>query len=266
MNSRIALYFQDKHEIAYELEMAKYAESRGIKEIWQADTRLARDCVVMMSALLTETNNVRIGSGVLPIWTRNPAVIAATWSTMWELAGLDDANQSRVMLGLGAWWEPITSRVGEERKKPLKYIREAVELVSVGAKKSGKSLDQIDRPELLVCSLSDEDPKEAVRTGKSLIAYYLGTEPHIMKASGADPDLVERVKEVVGWPATEDDYRKAADLIPDDLVKSLMAAGTSQQCRETVEEYVDAGVTCPILYPLMDDMRPVIDAFADWSM
>ncbi len=87
-----------------------------------------------------------------------------------------------------------------------------------------------------------------------------------MKASGADPDLVERVKEVVGWPATEADYRKAADLIPDNLVKSLMAAGTSSQCRETVEEYVDAGVTCPILYPLMDDMVPVIDAFADWSM
>ena len=118
----------------------------------------------------------------------------------------------------------------------------------------------------MVCSLSDEDPNEAIRTGKSLIAYYLGTEPHIMKASGADPDLIERVKEVVGWPATEADYRKAADLIPDDLVKSLMAAGTSKQCRETVEEYVDAGVTCPILYPLMDDMVPVIDAFANWSM
>ena len=341
MNSRIALYFQDKHEIAYELEMAKYAEERGIKEIWQADTRLARDCVVMMSALLTATKNVRIGSGVLPIWTRNPAVIAATWSTMWELAGLDETNQSRVMLGLGAWCEPITSSVVVERKYPLiamrenieairelftmeevsysgefvnldrikldvaygniearsipiylgatgpkmlelageicdgvvlnyivtpQYIREAVKLISNGAQKSGKSLEQIDRPELLVCSLSDEDPNEAIRTGKSLIAYYLGTEPHIMKASGADPDLIERVKEVVGWPATEADYRKAADLIPDDLVKSLMAAGTSKQCRETVEEYVDAGVTCPILYPLMDDMVPVIDAFANWSM
>tara|TARA_Y100001970_G_C13969714_1_gene717528 strand:- start:68 stop:850 length:783 start_codon:yes stop_codon:yes gene_type:complete len=260
---------------------------------------------------------------------------------MWELAGLDEANQSRVMLGLGAWWEPITSRVGEDRRKPLQamrenieairelftmeevsysgefvnldrvkldvaygntdardipiylgatgpkmlelageicdgvvlnyvvtpsYIREAVELVSKGAEKSGRTLEQIDRPELLVCSLSDEDPDEAIRTGKSLVAYYLGTEPHIMKASGADPDLVERVKEVVGWPATEADYRKAADLIPDNLVKSLMAAGTSSQCRETVEEYVDAGVTCPILYPLMDDMVPVIDAFADWSM
>jgi len=26
---------------------------------------------------------------------------------------------------------------------------------------------------------------------------------------------------------------------------------------------VDAGVTCPILFPLMDDIKPVVDAFAD---
>ncbi|MEY4373771.1 MAG: hypothetical protein RL219_2540, partial [Actinomycetota bacterium] len=48
---RMALYLQDKHPMAYELEVAEYAESRGFSEIWQADTRLARDCVVMMSAL-----------------------------------------------------------------------------------------------------------------------------------------------------------------------------------------------------------------------
>ena len=129
MNSRIALYFQDKHDIAYELEMAQYAEQRGITEIWQADTRLARDCVVMMSALLNATNNVRVGSGVLPIWTRNPAIIAATWSTMWELAGLDEASQSRGMFRLGAWWEPITSRGGEDRRKPLKAMRENIEAI-----------------------------------------------------------------------------------------------------------------------------------------
>ena len=83
MQQRIALYFQDKHPVAYELEMARYAEERGITEIWQADTRLARDCVVMMGALLAETRTTRVGSGVLTIWTRNPAVIAASWSTMW---------------------------------------------------------------------------------------------------------------------------------------------------------------------------------------
>ena len=332
---RLGLYLQDKHSIGHELEAAVYAEQQGFAEVWQADTRLARDCVVLMSALLARTERLRVGSGVLPIYTRNPAVIAATWSTMWELGG-----GGRVMLGLGAWWEPIASRVGAGRRKPLTamrenieaigelftmeevsyegefvhldrvrldvaygdrsprdipvyigatgpkmlelageicdgvvlnyivpvdYIRDAVARVAAGAEKAGRSIDDIDRPELLVCSLSDTDPDEAVLAGKSLVAYYLGTEPHIMEASGADPALVERVKEVVGWPATEEDYRKAAPLIPDDLVRSLMAVGTAQQCRDKVAEYIDAGVTCPILYPMMDDIGEVVDAFAGWT-
>jgi hypothetical protein len=28
---------------------------------------------------------------------------------------------------------------------------------------------------------------------------------------------------------------------------------------------MDAGVTCPILYPLMGDVGSVVDAFAGWS-
>ena len=340
MAQRMALYLQDKHPIAYEIEMARYAEERGFSEIWQADTRLARDCVVLMSAILANTSRLRVGSGVLPIYTRNPAVIAATWSTMWELAGRTPDGESRVMLGLGAWWEPIASRVGAGRRKPLQamrenveairalftmdevsyegefvhldrvrldvaygetgprdipiyigatgpkmleltgeicdgvvlnyvvstdYIGQAIDRVAVGAERAGRTIDDIDRPELLVCALSDDDPGEAMLAGKSLVAYYLGTEPHIMEASGADPDLVERVKEIVGWPATEADYRRAAHLIPDDLTRRLMAVGTTAQCREAVAGYIEAGVTCPILYPIMDDIRPVIDGFAHWT-
>ncbi len=125
----MALYLQDKHDIRYELEIARYAEEKGFSEIWQADTRLARDCVVMMSALLAGTSRLRIGSGVLPIYTRNPAVIAATWSTMWELGGLTPDGESRVMLGLGAWWEPIAGRVGANRRKPLTAMRENIEAI-----------------------------------------------------------------------------------------------------------------------------------------
>jgi 5,10-methylenetetrahydromethanopterin reductase len=142
---------------------------------------------------------------------------------------------------------------------PTEYIRGAVDLLGRGAAKSGRTIADIDRPELLVCSLSDDDPAEAVMTGKSLVAYYLGTEPHIMAASGADP------QQIVEWPATEADYRKAAHLIPDELVRSVMAVGTSDQCREKVAEYIEAGVTCPILYPMMDDVKSVIDAFAGWE-
>jgi 5,10-methylenetetrahydromethanopterin reductase len=339
MPQRMALYLQDKHDIQYELEIAQYAEERGFSEIWQADTRLARDCIVMMSALLTKTTRLRIGSGVLPIWTRNPAVIAATWSTMWELGG-KVGDRGRVMLGLGAWWEPIASRVGVERVKPLRamrehveairqlftmeevtyngtfvnldrvrldvafgdtsprdipiyigatgdkmlemageicdgvvlnyvvsvdYIRRAVKLVERGAHKAGKTLQDVDRPELLVCCLSDEDPGAAMAEGKKLVAYYLATEPHIMKASNVSEELLEKVQSIMSWPATEADYVRASAVIPDDVVRGLMAVGTSDECRAKVKEYIEAGVTCPILYPMMDDIRPVVDAFADWT-
>ena len=130
LKPRFALYMQDKHPLATNWRWPNTPKSRGFSEIWQADTRLARDCVVMMSAFLTRTKRLRLGSGVLPIWTRNPAVIAATWSTMWELgkqtSGDPDAA-SRVMLGLGAWWEPISGRVGVNRVKPLQAMREYVE-------------------------------------------------------------------------------------------------------------------------------------------
>ncbi len=340
MAQRMALYMQDKHPIAYELEIAKYAEERGFSEIWQADTRLARDCVVMMSAFLTQTKRLRLGSGVLPIWTRNPAVIAATWSTMWELAGKTADGRSRVMLGLGAWWEPIAGRVGVKRERPLAamrehievlrqlfsmeevtyqgdfvyldrvrldvaygdtsprdiplyigatgdkmlemageicdgvvlnyvvsvdYIKRAVSLVEQGAKKAGKTLADVDRPELLVCCLSDKDPAAAMAEGKKLVAYYLATEPHIMKASNVDEELLAKVQSIMSWPATEEDYIKASKVIPDDVVRSLMAVGTTAECQAKVAEYIKAGVTCPILYPMMDDIRPVVDAFADWE-
>ncbi len=328
---RVALYMQDKHPISYELEMARYAEERGFSEIWQADTRLARDCVVLMSAFLATTRTLKVGSGILPIWTRNPAVIAATWSTMYDLA------PGRVMLGLGAWWEPIATRVGIKREKPLKamrehveairrlftmeevtyigefvhldrvkldvvygdtsprhipiyigatgdkmlelageigdgvvlnyvvsvdYIQRAIERVRVGAERAGKKLSDVDLPELIVCCLSDADPAAAMAEGKKLVAYYLATEPHIMKASGVSEDLLHQVQSVMGWPATDEEYDRASRLIPDDVVRNLMAVGTTEECVAKVQEYVDVGVTCPILYPMMDDIKPVIDAFA----
>jgi 5,10-methylenetetrahydromethanopterin reductase len=145
----------------------------------------------------------------------------------------------------------------------VEYIQNAIKLIEKGAAKAGKTLAEVDRPELIVCSLSDEDPEAAMFEAKKLAAYYFATEPHIMKASGADEALLEEVQSIMGWPATEEDYIKASKIIPEDIVRNIMAVGTSKECRDKVKEYVDAGVTCPILYPMMDDIRPVVDAFAD---
>ena len=42
----------------------------------------------------------------------------------------------------------------------------------------------------------------------------------------------------------------------------ITASGTPEECRAKVREYVAAGCTCPILYPLGDDVPAMIDAFA----
>jgi 5,10-methylenetetrahydromethanopterin reductase len=326
---------QDKHPIQYELAIAQYAERRGFDAIWQADTRLARDGIVMMSAFLARTDQLVLGTGVLPIWTRNPAVIAATFSTMYELA------PGRVICGLGAWWEPIATQVGVKRSKPLQamreyveviralftmqevtyqgefvnvdrikldvihgdtsprpipiyigatgpkmleltgeiadgcvlnymvspaYIREACGLLEAGARRVGKTLADIDRPELIVCSLS-EDREAALNEARELVVQYLAQEPHIMKASGVSDDLLNAVHRVLGWPATKAQVQAAMKLVPDEVVQLITAAGTADECRAKVREYMEAGCTCPILYPLMPDAKAVVNAFTetdDW--
>jgi 5,10-methylenetetrahydromethanopterin reductase len=49
--------------------------------------------------------------------------------------------------------------------------------------------------------------------------------------------------------------------VPDDLVLRITATGTPDEVRSQVQEYVDRGATCPILYPL-GDVKLMIDTFA----
>lgn len=327
---RVALYLQDKHPIREGMEYVRYAETRGFEAVWQAESRLVRDAIVPMSAFAAVTDRIKVGSGVINNWTRNPAIIAATFST------LDDLAPGRIICGIGAWWDPLARQVGINRKHPLKAMREVVEVVrrllrmetvtydgefvsvkeieidivhgerkpkhvpiyigatgdkmmeltgeigdgvvlnylvspqynrnalerlDTGASRAGRSLDDIDRPQLIVCSL-DDDRKRALDSARELVTQYLGQQPHIMKASGVSPDLLEEINSVMSWPATEEQIREAMKLVSDEVVQLITASGTADECRSKVQEYIDNGCTCPILYPLGDDVKAMIDAFA----
>ena len=91
--------------------------------MWQAESRLVRDAIVPMAAYAATTERIKIGSGVINNWTRNAALIAATFST------LDDLAPGRTMCGLGVWWEPLATKVGVNRRKPLLAMRETVDVV-----------------------------------------------------------------------------------------------------------------------------------------
>ena len=325
----VALYLQDAHSVAEAIEYVQYAEQKGFDAVWQADSRLVREATVPMAAFAATTHTIKVGSGVLDMWTRNPARLAATFST------LDDLAPGRILCGLGAWWDPLASKVGVDRRRPLGAMREVVTVVRAlladenvtfdgdyvhldgveldyvyqprrpkdvpiyigatgmkmmaltgeiadgvvlnylvspdynrramdalaeGAARAGRTVDDLDRPQLVVCSLA-EDRAEALDAARLLVTQYLGQQPHIMAASGVPDSLLDEVNAVLTWPATMEQVEAASKLVPDDIVQMLCAAGTAEECRAQVDEYVANGATCPILYPLGPDVRAMIDVF-----
>jgi len=325
------MYLQDDYPIREAIEYVRYAEDRGFEAVWQAESRLVREATVPMAAFLARTTRIRVGAGVVNNWTRNPALLASTFST------LDDLAPGRVILGIGAWWDPLAAKVGIERSRPLTAIRETVEAVRAlladetvtyhgdfvhldgveldyvhqerrpkevpiyigasgmkmmelageiadgvllnylvpptynaramealerGAARAGRSVDDLDRPQLVVCSVSD-DRQAALDRARLLVTQYLGQQPHIMKASGVPMELLDEIGAMLTWPATHEQVVEASKLVPDDIVQMITASGTPDECRATVAEYVAAGCTCPVLYSVGPEVRLMIDTFAE---
>ncbi len=332
MNQPVAIYLQDAHRIREGMEFAQYAEAKGFDAVWQAESRLVREATVPMAAFASVTEHIKVGSGVVDCWSRNPARLAATFST------LDDLAPGRVILGIGAWWDPLAKKVGIDRSRPLKVMREivtavrgllnnetvtfdgdyvhldgveldyvyqerapknvpiyigatgmqmmeltgeiadgavlnylvspgyndqALEALDKGARKAGRRLEDIDRPQLVVCSVH-EDRQTALDMARLMVTQYLGQQPHIMKASGVPQSLLDEVGNVLTWPATHEQVVAASKLVPDEIVNMLTASGTPAEARAKVKHYIDHGCTCPILYPL-GDVKAMIDAFAGWD-
>ena len=51
--------------------------------------------------------------------------------------------------------------------------------------------------------------------------------------------------------------------LPIAIVQLITASGTPDECRAKAAEYVEAGCTCPVLYPLGDNVKAMIDGFGD---
>ena len=332
MTTPAALYLQDAHTIRDGMDIVRYAEQKGFDAVWQAESRLVRDAIPPMAAFAAVTNTIKVGSGVADCWTRNPARLAATFST------LDDLAPGRIILGIGAWWDPLAEKVGIKRSRPLGVMKEvvtvvrallanetvtfhgdyvhvdgieldyvyqdrrpkdvpiyigatgmkmmeltgeiadgvvlnylvspdynaqAMEALATGAARSGRSVEDLDRPQLVVCSVH-EDRKTALDMARMMVTQYLGQQPHIMKASGVPQSLLDKVGEVLTWPATHEQVEAASKLVPDEIVQMLTASGTPDDARAKVAQYIKHGATCPILYPL-GDVHAMIDAFAGWD-
>ena len=81
-----------------------------------------------------------------------------------------------------------------------------------------------------------------------------------MKASGVP--VAARRREVLTWPATHEQVLAASKLVPDEVVHAARPRRLPDEVVAKVDEYVATGCTCPILYPLGDDVELMLDIFA----
>ena len=176
-----------------------------------------------------------------------PIMIGATGDQMMELAG------------------EIADGVVLNYCAPPEHNDRALELLEKGARKSGRSLEDIDRPQLIVCSV-DHDHDAAIDSTRSLLCQYLAQQPHIAKASGVSEDVVREIQSILGWPATREQIDRAKHLVPVDLIDRITASGTPEEARVCVNEFRKHGCTCPILYPAGGEIKLLLDTFAVQSI
>jgi len=105
------------------IDRVKLAESLGYDSAYC--THIAgRDSLTVLTAYALATSRIRVGTGVIPIYTRTPASMAQVAATITDLSG------ERLTLGLGVSHRPVVeSWFGQTIDKPVAEMKEYVAIV-----------------------------------------------------------------------------------------------------------------------------------------
>jgi F420-dependent oxidoreductase-like protein len=94
----------------------------GVDIVWVPEA-YGFDAPSQMGYLAARTERIEIGSGILPIYSRTPALLAQT------AAGIDALSEGRMILGLGASGpQVIEGWHGVPYSKPLERTREIIDI------------------------------------------------------------------------------------------------------------------------------------------
>jgi 5,10-methylenetetrahydromethanopterin reductase len=129
---RVGIAFLDRPGVTEQLSLVQRAEQLGYASAWVAETRLTRDAISVLGAFAACTTRIPLGAGVINTWTRGPVLTALTFATLHELA------PGRVVLGLGAYSDPLAANQGITRTRPVRQMEEYIEVV--------RALLELDEP------------------------------------------------------------------------------------------------------------------------
>jgi len=141
-----------------------------------------RESLTVVTAYAMRTQRIRVGTGVVPIYTRTPATMAQTAAT------IDDLSGGRLNLGLGVSHRPVVEGWhGQTIDRPVSEMREYVSIVRAIVRGEAPPTAAPDAPAVkwrTAFQLSGLDPRPA------LPIYVAALSPGMLRLAGEIADGV----------------------------------------------------------------------------
>ena len=173
----------------------------------------------------------------------------------------------RIPIYIAAYRTPFLDLCGEKADGYLARPAESLPAfekmrarVLESASAHGRAAGDIDFRGYLLC-LFDTSRQEALNRAKRepFVIYMMSVLSDIsMKRAGFDPALRSQI--ATAWRA--EDYHKAGELIPDELLDAFILCGTVNEVAARATAYRDAGMDVPLLQPILQETAQV-DAVLD---
>ncbi|QFQ99384.1 LLM class F420-dependent oxidoreductase [Streptomyces phaeolivaceus] len=288
-------------------ELVERLPELGYTDVWTAETS-GTDAFSPLLLASQWSSRLRLGTAVVPVFTRGPGLLAMSTAALAECApGL-------VALGIGAsspvvveqWNATAHTQPFGRTRDTLRFLREALAGKTVSATYPTFTVDRfrLERPPaapvpILLAALRPgmlrlaaaeadgaitnwlaptdvpriraqigdelelvapvftcvtEDAREARRIGRMLISSYL-TAPayrgfHDWLGRGEALAAMHRA-----WDT--DDHWRAIAAVPDEVVDELIVHGGADECRARIRQYVDNGLSTPLIALLPTGGDPV---------
>jgi 1,4-dihydroxy-2-naphthoate octaprenyltransferase len=139
--------------------------------------------------------------------------------------------------------------------EPVQAVARAVGRIEAAAGAAGRPAGSVEVGGYLL-SLVDSSRRAALDRAKRepFVIYMLAVQSDAtMRQAGLDPAIRQAV--AAAWRA--EDYHRAAELIPDDVVDAFLLCGTREDVAAGAERFREAGMTLPILQPVLQETEQV---------
>src|SRR5215217_4422792 len=106
------------------LDLIRRAEAASVSTIWTVMGALARDTPTIFAAAAVQTERIKLGTAIVPAFTRHPVALAT------QVLALEDLAPGRIRLGIGTSHQrTMIPAYGLPFEKPLSQLREYLHLL-----------------------------------------------------------------------------------------------------------------------------------------